>query len=210
MHERRAGPRCHRYAGRPRHCGGAELRPKGLYSHASGRDGVHGSGTAEHYRARLCPRLSCHTIHNDCVRVHSVYAGYDYRDTGTRQSSVFSTYDSRRDLDQVDNAQYVIEIFLRLLLGNGIADCSSFLHFCLLYTFIEAVEAANAIQQQNAHQQIIQENEQFALGWVKATFELAPGIRIEQEELYKKYLGCCTKIGRRGVIAPLHFPRCVR
>ncbi|XP_011647945.1 AT-rich interactive domain-containing protein 2 isoform X4 [Pogonomyrmex barbatus] len=74
----------------------------------------------------------------------------------------------------------------------------------------KAVETANAIQQQNAHQQIIQENEQFALGWVKATFELAPGTRIEQEELYKKYLGCCTKIGRRGVIAPLHFPRCVR
>ncbi|KYN02707.1 AT-rich interactive domain-containing protein 2 [Cyphomyrmex costatus] len=74
----------------------------------------------------------------------------------------------------------------------------------------KAVETANAIQQQNAHQQIIQENEQFALGWVKATFELTPGARIEQEELYKKYLGCCTKIGRRGVIAPLHFPRCVR
>lgn len=74
----------------------------------------------------------------------------------------------------------------------------------------KAVEASNAIQQQNAHQQIIQENEQFALNWVRATFELAPGIRIEQEELYKKYLGCCTKIGRRGVIAPLHFPRCVR
>ncbi|EFN85727.1 AT-rich interactive domain-containing protein 2, partial [Harpegnathos saltator] len=74
----------------------------------------------------------------------------------------------------------------------------------------KAVETANAIQQQNAHQQIIQENEQFALGWVRATFELAPGVRIEQEELYKKYLGCCTKIGRRGVIAPLHFPRCVR
>ncbi|XP_050457136.1 AT-rich interactive domain-containing protein 2 isoform X4 [Cataglyphis hispanica] len=74
----------------------------------------------------------------------------------------------------------------------------------------KAVETANAIQQQNAHQQIIQENEQFALNWVRATFELAPGTRIEQEELYKKYLGCCTKIGRRGVIAPLHFPRCVR
>ncbi|XP_011175648.1 AT-rich interactive domain-containing protein 2 isoform X6 [Solenopsis invicta] len=74
----------------------------------------------------------------------------------------------------------------------------------------KAVETANAIQQQNAHQQIIQENEQFALSWVKTTFELVPGARIEQEELYKKYLGCCTKIGRRGVIAPLHFPRCVR
>ncbi|XP_076646460.1 brahma associated protein 170kD isoform X1 [Halictus rubicundus] len=74
----------------------------------------------------------------------------------------------------------------------------------------KAVETTNSIQQQHAHQQIIQENEQFALGWLRATFELAPGVRIEQEELYKKYLGCCTKIGRRGVIAPLHFPRCVR
>ncbi|XP_063979250.1 AT-rich interactive domain-containing protein 2 isoform X2 [Diachasmimorpha longicaudata] len=73
-----------------------------------------------------------------------------------------------------------------------------------------SVEAANSLQQQHAHQQIIQENEQFALGWLRATFELAPGGKIEQEELYKKYLGCCTKIGRRGVIAPLHFPRCVR
>ncbi|KAJ8668213.1 hypothetical protein QAD02_009876 [Eretmocerus hayati] len=73
-----------------------------------------------------------------------------------------------------------------------------------------ASKAANSLQQQHAHQQIIQENEQFALSWLKSNFELAPGIRIEQEELYKKYLGSCTKIGRRGVIAPLHFPRCVR
>ncbi|XP_012267900.2 AT-rich interactive domain-containing protein 2 isoform X3 [Athalia rosae] len=74
----------------------------------------------------------------------------------------------------------------------------------------KAIEASNTLQQQHAHQQIIQENEQFALSWLKATFEPSPGIKIEQEELYKKYLGCCTKIGRRGVIAPLHFPRCVR
>lgn len=81
----------------------------------------------------------------------------------------------------------------------------SFLCLCL-----EAVETSNSLQQQHAHQQIIQENEQFALSWLRATFEPALGVRIEQEELYKKYLGCCTKIGRRGVIAPLHFPRCVR
>ncbi|CAD6239175.1 GSCOCG00008625001-RA-CDS [Cotesia congregata] len=74
----------------------------------------------------------------------------------------------------------------------------------------KAIEAANSLQQQHAHQQIIQENEQFALGWLRATFELASGVKIEQEELYKKYLSSCTKIGRRGVIAPLHFPRCVR
>ncbi|KAG8040208.1 hypothetical protein G9C98_000778, partial [Cotesia typhae] len=40
---------------------------------------------------------------------------------------------------------------------------------------LAAIEAANSLQQQHAHQQIIQENEQFALGWLRATFELAPG-----------------------------------
>lgn len=107
MHGCRAGTRCHRYAGRPRYCGSAKLRSEGLYSHASSRDGVYSSGTAEHHRASRCLRQSCHTSHNDCIRVHSVYAGYDYGVTSTCQSSVFSTYDSRRDLDQVDNAQYV-------------------------------------------------------------------------------------------------------
>ncbi|XP_021925466.1 AT-rich interactive domain-containing protein 2 isoform X9 [Zootermopsis nevadensis] len=65
-------------------------------------------------------------------------------------------------------------------------------------------------QQQHAHQQAAQENEQFALAWLRATFEPATGCRIEQAELYKQYLNACAKIGRRGVIAPLHFPRCVR
>lgn len=65
-------------------------------------------------------------------------------------------------------------------------------------------------QQQHAHQQAAQENEQFALAWLRATFEPATGCRIEQAELYKQYLTACSKIGRRGVIAPLHFPRCVR
>ncbi|XP_069680497.1 AT-rich interactive domain-containing protein 2 isoform X8 [Periplaneta americana] len=65
-------------------------------------------------------------------------------------------------------------------------------------------------QQQHAHQQAAQENEQFALAWLRATYEPASGCRIEQAELYKQYLTACAKIGRRGVIAPLHFPRCVR
>ncbi|PNF32753.1 hypothetical protein B7P43_G04513 [Cryptotermes secundus] len=65
-------------------------------------------------------------------------------------------------------------------------------------------------QQQHAHQQAAQENEQFALAWLRATYEPATGCRIEQAELYKQYLTACSKIGRRGVIAPLHFPRCVR
>lgn len=70
--------------------------------------------------------------------------------------------------------------------------------------------AQHVLQQQHAHQQAIQENEQFALAWLRATYEPCGHGRIEQQELYKQYLNSCTKIGRRGVIAPLHFPRCVR
>ena len=128
MHERRAGPRCHRYVSRPRHCGGAELRPESLYSHASCWDSVDSSSTAKHYRSKFCPRLSCHTSHDDCVRVHSVYAGNDYHNTSTCQSSIFSTYDSRRDLDQIDNAQYVIEIFF--------ASCLTMKSHILFSTFL--------------------------------------------------------------------------
>ncbi|GLG96122.1 Uncharacterized protein GBIM_02941 [Gryllus bimaculatus] len=65
-------------------------------------------------------------------------------------------------------------------------------------------------QQQHAASQAQHENEQFALAWLRATFEPAAGCRIEQAEMYKQYLTACSKVGRRGVIAPLHFPRCVR
>lgn len=70
--------------------------------------------------------------------------------------------------------------------------------------------APQSIQQQHAHQQAIQENEQFALAYLRATYEPCTAGKIEQQELYKQYLNACAKIGRRGVIAPLHFPRCVR
>nr|XP_023020408.1 AT-rich interactive domain-containing protein 2 isoform X6 [Leptinotarsa decemlineata] len=66
------------------------------------------------------------------------------------------------------------------------------------------------IQQQHAHQQAIHENEQFALAWLRATYEPCINGRIDHQELYKHYLNSCSKIGRRGVISPLHFPRCVR
>ncbi|XP_075234354.1 brahma associated protein 170kD isoform X2 [Lycorma delicatula] len=59
-------------------------------------------------------------------------------------------------------------------------------------------------------QQVAQENEQFALNWLRSNFEPSNGSRIEQGELYKQYITTCAKIGRRGVIAPNHFPRCVR
>lgn len=73
----------------------------------------------------------------------------------------------------------------------------------------QALSAQN-IAQQHAHQQAIHENEQFALTYLRATYEPCTSGRIEQQELYKQYLNACGKIGRRGVIAPLHFPRCVR
>lgn len=59
---------------------------------------------------------------------------------------------------------------------------------------------------------IQQENEQFALNWIRATLEVCPtpGRGIDQAELYKLYMTACTRAGRRGVIAPLHFPRCVK
>lgn len=63
--------------------------------------------------------------------------------------------------------------------------------------------AANLIQQ---------ENEQFALNWIRASLEVCPtpGRGIDQAELYKLYMTACARAGRRGVIAPLHFPRCVK
>ncbi|XP_018568229.1 AT-rich interactive domain-containing protein 2 isoform X2 [Anoplophora glabripennis] len=66
------------------------------------------------------------------------------------------------------------------------------------------------IQQQHAHQQAIHENEQFALAWLRATYEPCSDGKVDHQELYKHYMSSCSKIGRRGVISPLHFPRCVR
>lgn len=74
----------------------------------------------------------------------------------------------------------------------------------------QVVTPQQLVQQQHAHQQAIQENEQFALAWLRATYEPSTGGRVEHQELYKQYINSCAKIGRRGVIAPLHFPRCVR
>lgn len=78
-------------------------------------------------------------------------------------------------------------------------------------TSVQQQQQQTQQQQQHASQQAAQENEQFALAWLRNTYEPAPsGNRIEQAELYKQYLTACARVGRRGVIAPLHFPRCVR
>lgn len=72
----------------------------------------------------------------------------------------------------------------------------------------------NSVSVKHAQQQLIQENEQFAYAWLRATVEPASTTiaqnRIEQQELYKLYMQASQKIGRRGVLSPIHFPRCVR
>uniref|UniRef100_A0A182JSX0 ARID domain-containing protein n=1 Tax=Anopheles christyi TaxID=43041 RepID=A0A182JSX0_9DIPT len=65
--------------------------------------------------------------------------------------------------------------------------------------------AAKHIQQQQA-----QESEQFAYAWLRASFEAAPAVRMEQQELYKLYLSTNGKLGRKVVLPHSHFPRCVR
>lgn len=63
-----------------------------------------------------------------------------------------------------------------------------------------------------SQQQQIQENEQFAIAWIKNNFELSPSlmVKIEEHDMYRMYLNACTKIGRKGVISQVHFPRVVR
>lgn len=71
--------------------------------------------------------------------------------------------------------------------------------------------SADALIKQNQQQQH-QENEQFAIAWIKNNFELSPSlmVKIEEHDMYRMYLNACTKIGRKGVISQAHFPRIVR
>lgn len=73
-------------------------------------------------------------------------------------------------------------------------------------TPVSTVAAKHAQQQQS------QENEQFALAWLRASFETTPTLtnRIEQAEVYKLYLAANAKIGRKAVVPQVHFPRCMR
>lgn len=59
----------------------------------------------------------------------------------------------------------------------------------------------------------MQDNEQFACAWLRATFEhlAAPSMgRIEQQDLYRMYLSASAKLGRADCASQLHFPRAVR
>ncbi|CAO1356472.1 unnamed protein product [Diamesa serratosioi] len=75
----------------------------------------------------------------------------------------------------------------------------------------ESPGRAEQMLKQN-QQQLLQENEQFALNWLKTTFELTPTLttKIEEQEMYRMYIAASSKTGRKGVLSPIHFPRCVR
>lgn len=78
-------------------------------------------------------------------------------------------------------------------------------------TVVESPGRAEQMLKQN-QQQLLQENEQFALNWLKTTFELTPTLstKIEEQEMYRMYIAASSKTGRKGVLSPIHFPRCVR
>ncbi|CAG9782248.1 unnamed protein product [Diatraea saccharalis] len=76
-----------------------------------------------------------------------------------------------------------------------------------------ATPPVNTLQQSHLQQRTVQENEHFAQAWLRSTFEPLPpsdNSAYDAGELYRQYLACCTKLGRKGVIAPAHFPRLVR
>ena len=76
---------------------------------------------------------------------------------------------------------------------------------------MESPSRADQLLKQN-QQQMIQENEQFGLAWLRNNFELSPSlmVKIEEQDLYKMYVNACTKVGRKGALSQVHFPRCVR
>lgn len=76
---------------------------------------------------------------------------------------------------------------------------------------MESPSRAEQLMKQN-QQQMIQENEQFALAWLRNNFELSPSlmVKIEEQDMYRMYVNACTKVGRKGALTQIHFPRCVR
>ncbi|XP_045484511.1 AT-rich interactive domain-containing protein 2 isoform X5 [Pieris rapae] len=73
--------------------------------------------------------------------------------------------------------------------------------------------ALSSIQVSHLHQRTVQENEHFAQAWLRSTYEPLPAndnSTCDAAEMYRNYMTCCTKVGRKGIIAPAHFPRLVR
>jgi AT-rich interactive domain-containing protein 2 len=127
--------------------------------------------------------------------------------TTTSTSSVLSTMTAAKATVQTTPVRTVQITPQRLL---SISPSSSATITATVTTQAQTMTPQQLIQQQHAHQQAIHENEQFALAWLRATYEPCANGKIDHQELYKQYLNSCSKIGRRGVISPLHFPRCVR
>ncbi|XP_013112828.2 AT-rich interactive domain-containing protein 2 isoform X2 [Stomoxys calcitrans] len=56
-----------------------------------------------------------------------------------------------------------------------------------------------------------QDDDQFALAWLGATFERAnTECHIEQQELYRMYLSHCQKAGKQSVLNHMQFPKLMR
>ncbi|KAL0829739.1 hypothetical protein ABMA28_003233 [Loxostege sticticalis] len=71
----------------------------------------------------------------------------------------------------------------------------------------------NSLQQSHMQQRTVQENEHFVQAWLRSSYEPLPpndNSACDAAEVYRQYLACCSKLGRKGVIAPAHFPRLVR
>ncbi|KAG7305022.1 hypothetical protein JYU34_010469, partial [Plutella xylostella] len=71
----------------------------------------------------------------------------------------------------------------------------------------------SGIQQAHLQQKTVQENEQFAVAWLRASYEPLPptdNSTTDAAEIYRQYAACCSNMQRKGVIAPQHFPRLVR
>ncbi|XP_045504599.1 AT-rich interactive domain-containing protein 2 isoform X3 [Colias croceus] len=71
----------------------------------------------------------------------------------------------------------------------------------------------SSIQVSHLHQRTVQENEHFAQAWLRSAYEPLPAndnTTLDAAELYRHYMTSCTKMGRKGIIAPAHFPRLVR
>ncbi|XP_022823445.1 AT-rich interactive domain-containing protein 2 isoform X13 [Spodoptera litura] len=76
-----------------------------------------------------------------------------------------------------------------------------------------AVAPASSLQQSHLQQRTVQENEHFAQAWLRSAYEVLPAgdnSACEAGDVYRQYLACCTKLARKGLIAPAHFPRLVR
>ncbi|XP_039747627.1 AT-rich interactive domain-containing protein 2 isoform X3 [Pararge aegeria] len=78
---------------------------------------------------------------------------------------------------------------------------------------VPATAPMSSLQQSHLQQRTVQENEHFVQAWLRATYEALPAndnSTCDAGEVYRLYLACCTKLSRKGVIAPAHFPRLVR